>query len=364
MSRKILALVLVAGLLPAIALAGSSSGRVPGTWRMLAPQPYALPYGGHVWTGKQLIVFGRKPVTRATYNPSVNAALAYDPSKNAWRTLAPPADAGIDLGCCKVVWTGGRMLVPSRKLSYDPQSGSWRRIKAALPEGIVVWTGREAIGWGGGCCGDATADGAAYSLATNATRALPRSPLAPSQDPIGAWDGHRLLLFVGGYDPEGKPYPARLARGAAYDPSTNGWRRIAPVPVAGPRVGAGAVWTGKTLVVAGAGPNARSTVSYDPRTSTWRRLASMPAGRPGADVLWTGSRVVVWDGTHAGLSYDPAANQWATLARPPLRAAQSVAWTGHSLIAFGGIIGSTAATGNQQVWLRGVAAFTPAARPS
>jgi hypothetical protein len=39
-------------------------------------------------------------------------------------------------------------------------------------------------------------------------------------------------------------------------------------------------------------------------------------------------------------------------------------WTGRSLLAFGGIIGSSAATGNQQVWLRGVAAFTPAGRRS
>jgi N-acetylneuraminic acid mutarotase len=259
------------------------------------------------------------------------------------------------------------MLVFGANVAYDPRSNSWRAIRASLPGGIVAWTGREAIGWGGGCCGDASSAGAAYSLAKDATRALPRSPLAPNQDPIGAWDGRELLLFVNGYDTEGKPYPARFARAAAYNPATNSWRRIARVPVAGTRVGAGAVWTGRRLVVAGAGASARATFSYDPQTNSWRRLASLPLGRPGAEVLWTGSRVVVWDGQSAGpfgLSYDPATNRWTALPQPPLRAGASAVWTGRSLLAFGGIVGSSAATHNRQLWLRGVASFTEAVRPS
>jgi hypothetical protein len=93
----------------------------------------------------------------------------------------------------------------------------------------------------------------------------------------------------------------------------------------------------------------------------------LPLGRPGADVLWTGSRVVVWDGQSAGpfgLSYDPATNRWTALPQPPLRAAGSAASTGRSLLAFGGIVGSSAATHNRQLWLRSVASFTEAVRPS
>ena len=68
------------------------------------------------------------------------------------------------------------------------------------------------IGWGGGCCGDASADGAAYDPATNTWRKLPRSPLAPEQSPIGAWTGHELILLVSGID-LGKlePLPERFA---------------------------------------------------------------------------------------------------------------------------------------------------------
>src|SRR5439155_23735644 len=121
--------------------------------------------------------------------------------------------------------------------------------------GIVVWTGSELIGWGGGCCGDAFSDGAAYNPSTNSWRKLARSPLAPSQGPLGAWTGHELVLFVGGISPDGKPYPARLARAAAYNPATDTWRRIQPLPA--PRGGATAVWDGREVLVVGGAPAPR-----------------------------------------------------------------------------------------------------------
>jgi hypothetical protein len=54
--------------------------------------------------------------------------------------------------------------------------------------GIVVWTGRELIGWGGGCCGDVSDDGSA-NPATNAWRKLAPAPVSGQQSPIGAWTG-------------------------------------------------------------------------------------------------------------------------------------------------------------------------------
>src|SRR5262245_48443197 len=356
--------VLLLGLLPAVALAGSAP--VPGTWRVLAHEPVALPYGTHVWTGSRLIVFGRRPVTTKTYNPSVNAAIAFDPARNTWKTLSPPAQVGYLPGCCKALWTGKQLLVFGADLRYRPSTDAWRRLHASIPDGIVAWTGREALGWGGGCCGDAQSNGAAYDPVTDSSYALPRSPLAPSQDPIGAWDGRELLVFVSGYGPMGGRYPAGYARGAAYNPATKSWRRLAALPTAGPRFGGSAAWTGRELIVAGAGVRNRAAFAYDPQADRWRRLAPLPSSRPGATALWTGDRLIVWGGAASALAYDPATNSWSSVARPPLRAPESTSavWTGRSLLAFGGVIGSSAATGNQQVWLRGVAAFTPVARPS
>jgi len=364
----ILVFALVAGLVPVAALAGSTPSTVPGKWHVLARQPVALPYGASVWTGGRLIVFGRRPLTKTTYEPSVNAAVSFDPARNVWRTLSPPARAGLGLGCCTAaVWTGTRALVFGENVAYRPSTDEWRPIHAVIPEGIVAWTGGEAIGWGGGCCGDARSDGAAYNPATDTTRKLPRSPLAPSQDPIGAWDGHELLIFVSGYGPEVQRYPARFARGAAYDPATNSWRRLAPLPVHGTRFASSAAWTGTELIVVGAGPTFRATFAFDPHANRWTRLASSPTSRTGAAAIWTGDRLVAWGGTgRAGFAYDPATNRWSALAQPPFRdpAGMSAVWTGRSLLAFGGVIGSSAATHNQQVWPRDVAAFTPAARRS
>jgi hypothetical protein len=362
---QLLVIALVLGLLPTAALAGSG----PGTWRTLAPEPVALPYGGHVWTGSELFVFGRRPLTHKTFNPSVNAAMTFDPVRNAWKTLAPPAQVGVSLSCCDAVWTGKEALVFGANLGYNPRTDSWRPLRAAGIGGIVLWTGREAIGWGGGCCGDARATGAAYNPVIDKTRALPRSPLAPSQEPLGVWDGREALLFVSGYDPEGKPYPAGFARAAAYDPSQHHWRRIASLPAPGPRFAGAAVWTGREVLVAGTGRSGRATFAYNPATNRWRHLAQLPSSRAGAQAVWTAGRLVVWGGegaTPAGVSYDPRTNRWSSLPQPPLRAPESAAavWTGRSLLAFGGIVGSSAATGNQQVWLRGVAAFTPAGRRS
>src|SRR5205085_4655094 len=145
----------------------------------------------------------------------------YDARARAWRRLAAPPGPASYLGRHTAVWTGNEMLVWGFGFAaFDPAKGLWRRLPAAPTDGgagLVVWTGRELIGWGGGCCGDAFGDGLAYSPATNRWRKLPRAPLAPSQHPLGAWTGRELIVLVGGTDPDGTPWPARLARAAAYD---------------------------------------------------------------------------------------------------------------------------------------------------
>ncbi|MDX6487654.1 MAG: hypothetical protein QOK13_269 [Gaiellaceae bacterium] len=348
MIRAFLTLVLAAGVtLPA---AG---------WQRLPASPVAIEAGRiSVWTGSEMLVYGVTGVARdGNFLKAANAAEAYDPAAHSWRRLADPPRPVEFLGSHKAVWTGKEMLVwPSK--AFDPRANSWRTLPNAPTDagGLVVWTGRELIGWGGGCCGDAFSDGAAYRPATNSWRKLARSPLAGSAHPIGAWTGRELVLFVGGTDPNGKPWPARLARAAAYNPSTNRWRRIAPLPES--RNGSTAVWDGReVLVVGGAGP-ARSgrpaplaTIgfAYNPATNRWRRLAPMPSGRAGAAVVWTGKRVLIWGGSRTadggppafparGLAYDPKANRWSSLPQSPLqgRLDPAAVWTGTQFVLWGG----------------------------
>ena len=355
--RKTVALALILVVVPAAALAASGPSTVPGAWRKLPAAPFAVPQGlTSVWTGKQLIVFGRRPVM----NPSVDVAEAYDPATDAWSRLSPPAGPGYVPGY-KAVWTGKQMLVfgAFHSVAFTPVTNAWRELRKSVPGGIVVWTGREAIGWGGGCCGDAWSNGAAYNPATNKYRNLAHSPLAPEQRPIGAWTGRDLVLFVSGINPaDGKPWPARLARAAAYNPVTDTWRRIAPLPAV--RSTANAVWDGReVLIVGGTGaPRARTGVpspaavgfAYNPGTNRWRRLPRMSAGRAGAAAVWTGKRLLIWGGTtstpsgvklvtpNQGLAYDPKANRWSPLPGAPLlgRLDPTAVWTGRAMIVWGG----------------------------
>jgi hypothetical protein len=360
---KIIFSAVVLALVPATALAASGVSRVPGVWQKLPPAPSAVLPGTSLWTGKQLIVFGRPP-----FKPAV-VAERYDPATSTWSRLSPPSTLADDPGCCKSVWTGKEMLVfgASHAVAFNPATGSWRGLRKSILGGIVVWTGREAIGWGGGCCGDARSTGAAYNPSDDIVRNLPRSPLAPSQSPLGAWTGRELILLVSGFDPDGKPYPARLARAAAYNPTTNKWRRIATPP----ERGGAAAWDGRELLVVGAGQSARSTLAYNPATNRWRRLASIPSVRFGASTVWTGKRLYVWGGQDAGAStsrpdgaaYDPRTNRWLTISRAPMAAGVGgslVTWTGRSLIVWGGEIGTPKGTAIPPKFPRGGAVFTPA----
>jgi N-acetylneuraminic acid mutarotase len=315
-----------------------------------------------------MLVFGR-----AQKKPpapwSVNVAAAYSPATNTWRRLAPPpGDPGNYEGRYSAVWTGKEMLVwgPLTRLAFNPATNHWRQlpINAGVPAGIVVWTGREMIGWGGGCCGDASAEGAAFNPATNTRRKLPRSPLAPAQRPIGAWTGRELIILVTGIDPDGKPYPASLARAAAYNPTTNRWRRIAPLPA--PRAGATVVWDGHELLVVGP---YRASFAYNPATNRWRRLAPMSSGRQRAAAVWTGKRLLIWGGTTTssespqspprGLAYKPTTNRWSTLPAAPLRGRldPTAVWTGRAMIVWGGYRPKPG--GGQTVFADGAAFRTP-----
>jgi hypothetical protein len=350
-------IVALAALLVAVAVAAlpaASATPLPGSWRKLPTPPVATPQGRvSVWTGRWLILLGRTPVT----NPAKDVAASYDPAAHTWIQLSPPPGPK-DVPGYKAVWTGREMLAfdPFHSVAYNPQTNTWRGLRKSINLGFVAWTGSEAIGWGGGCCGDAQSNGTAYNPTRGTYRNLPRSPLAPSQAPLGVWTGRELMLFVSGYAPDGKPYPTSFARAAAYNPATNTWRRVAPFPETGMRMGT-AAWDGRELLVAAAGASSRSAYAYDPVTNRWRRLSSLPAPRVGPLAVWAGRLLFVLGGQNAtatkelrdGLAYDPRTDRWSTIpaaSLPSLDGASAV-WTGRSLIVTG---------------KSGSAAFTPAAR--
>src|SRR5712691_13159819 len=97
--RLALALALVLAVAPSTALALTGSSSLAGTWHRLPAAPIAPDWGSgtSVWTGTQMLVFGRDQRTAldARGNPysvgSVDVAAAYSPAAKTWRRLAPPA---------------------------------------------------------------------------------------------------------------------------------------------------------------------------------------------------------------------------------------------------------------------------------
>ena len=322
-------------ILSALLVTASAGG---GTWQRLPAAPVAPDsYLTGAWTGSKLVVFGR---AHATEGKAVNVAASYDPATRRWRKLAPPkGPSGSYEGRYSAAWTGKEVLVWGAfdYEAYDPAENRWRllprRRGIGAAGGLVVWTGRELIGWGGGCCGDAFSDGIAYSPKTNRWRKLASSPLAGSQAPVGAWTGRELLVVVGNLDPDGRPWPARLARAAAYDPVKNAWRRLAPLP--GGRA-ATAVWDGRELLVLTAGG---AVFALDPVANRWRRVARLGPAHAGGAVAWTRKRLLVWGGkSAAGVALDPGTGRTMPLPRSPLAAREDPvsAWTGRALVVWGG----------------------------
>jgi N-acetylneuraminic acid mutarotase len=242
-------------------------------WRMMAGSPLAARDGVMAaWTGKELVVWGGGDLDKGFVDGA-----AYDPATDRWRTNAGSPlgrrDGGATAWTGKelVVW-GGTDLSARTELrdgaAYDPATDRWRTI-AASPlagrgEAASAWTGRELVVWGGGTLDGTSffADGAAYDPTADRWRSLPNAPVAPRTAPAAVWSGRELLIWGGiglpgaaDNDPlarviERRTLLAPLGDGAAYDPATDRWRTLEPVPLLG-RGLAQAVWGGDRMLLWG-----------------------------------------------------------------------------------------------------------------
>ena len=322
-----------------------------GTWRLLPAAPAAAPLGSlvSVWTGSQMLIRGV-----SWGQPPKAVTLSYTPATGIWRALAPgPAPQTLQ-GGDNAIWTGKEMLTfgPGGTGAYNPVTNIWRPVTQnmlALVAAVRVWTGRQAIFWGGGCCGEALADGAAYTPATGTWQDLPRGPLS-ARHASGVWTGTEVII-AGGMSPD--PAMQVFAGAAAYNPATRTWRRLPPMPE--PRWGATAVWDGTEALfiggtLAGASGPTSDGVAFSPATGRWRRLPGMEVNRSEFAAVWTGRQVLVWGGLTGsfqdqkipphGVAYDPAANRWPAMPMAPLRGRSNptAVWTGRQMIVWGGTI--------------------------
>lgn len=225
-------------------------------------------------------------------------AYRYDPASDQWTVAALPpvlVDAS-----SPSVWTGTRLLVWSSSaasqgaiVAYDPTTDRWDNDIASPPLGWrpdagSVWTGSTWVVWGGGAGGAEYADGAVFDPVAGSWRLLPAAPLRGRWAPM-VWTGTEVLILAGATGGEGARGGAYLALsdGAAYNPATDSWRRIADGST---HPGYRPVWTGRYALLFAKG----NVAMYDPSHDVWIPSWGNDTGTGnGSDPVWTGSVAVV-----------------------------------------------------------------------
>lgn len=151
-----------------------------------------------------------------------------------------------------------------------------------------------------------------------------------------------------------------------YDPATDTWSQLAPLPTPRNHLGAG-VLDGRIHVVGGrVGGDFRFTTHevYDPATDSWTSAAPLPTGRSGIAVVATDGFLYVFGGETFGEvsktfdeaeRFDPQTGSWESL--PPMPTARhglgAAAVDGRIHVLSGGPSPGFAFSGVHEVWVPG-----------
>ena len=240
----------------------------------------------------------------------------------------------------------------------------------------AVWTGTEALVWGGlpvgtdGCSFTPQPDGAAWDPATRTWTAMAPSPIGARQDAEMLWTGSGAVL-VGGRDPladcDGRPGGALSSALFTPGPAGGSWTGLPDLPWPADAVVATSAWAGDRVLV---WSPAQGGWGLRPGDPAWTALPTpgTEVTRPGgenafatAHSVWTGAEWMVWSseastaGTvEAGLAYDPAAGSWRDVAvGPALAQGTDVVWTGNQVLAYDPLAGVLAYDPSSDRWNRG-----------
>ena len=217
---------------------------------------------------------------------------AYDPGDDQWRSVAdlpePLHHANAAVVGGKIYVAGfltGPFVADGRMFIYDPETDAW----AAGPPmptgtergaaGVAVLAGKIYVA--GGLRFGAVGDFSVYEPVAEAWELLPDLPAPRDHLVAGGIDG--VIYVAGG---RGGTISAVSGRLDAFDPLTGGWSQRASLPT--PRGGvAGAILEGRLYVIGGEGNSAAASgvfaevEAYDPETDRWTSLPPLPTPRHG-----------------------------------------------------------------------------------
>ncbi len=175
---------------------------------------------------------------------------------------------------------------------------------------LATWTGKYVIAWGsagaatgpGGQTTGTSDDGAAFDPTTRHWRSIPAAPVDVTVEST-TWTGHEILVW-GSASGAARRSGRNVLLGL--DPTTWRWKRLAAPPIPS-RTGAEVVWTGTRLIVIGGHGSSTTALlngaTYDPRTNRWSSLPAVPrvvvgagskAEPVGVTAAWSAGALYVW----------------------------------------------------------------------
>lgn len=358
------------------------------TWSFLAPLVstpgnMADNRRGHFasWTGTKMLVWGGSS-TGDYFASGMNVnhnqqGKIYDPATNAWSDMSMGPGELSTSGYFTSVWTGSQMIIwagqssssnPAYAGRYNPTTDTWQSMSTIPGDPILpnrgytlVWSGTEAIFWGGGDGASLSSAGYRYNPTTDSwtTMTTTGTPTA-RQYHVAAWVGTEFVIW-GGKGPSG-PGATFFNDGGRYNPTTDTWTSIASTgsPASRQYASANAV-SGQLIVWGGVLMGDMNTNlkfhknggKLNPTTGAWTTIMNgSPAPRAGHSMIWTGTEVIIWGGTTStmtnlgfdptfadGARFNPATGVWTPLSNtnaPSGRYGHSTVWTGTEMIVWGG----------------------------
>jgi N-acetylneuraminic acid mutarotase len=293
-----------------------------GTWRRGAAAPVARAEAVGAAVGGQLYVFGGIDGRGANYRfPVTSRAHAYDPATDSWRRVAnlpEPFTHTVATVDGTTVWFVGGFVgnTPGpgtpHVWKYDTAADAWSS-GPDLPEarggGASAIVGR-TLHYFGGTNADRTADMPTHwslDLDDPAATWVRRADMPMARNHMAAATVGGKIYAVGGQRGEADD-AADLAEVDVYDPATDAWTPVAPMPRPLSHTnGSTLELNGRLLVIGGeSGPEEFSAdiIAYDPATNSWSVLGTLPDARSTAIAGVINGELVFATGNAPGISAD------------------------------------------------------------
>ncbi|HEX5041947.1 MAG TPA: kelch repeat-containing protein [Candidatus Polarisedimenticolaceae bacterium] len=340
---------------------GGAYRQVQNDWRPMAAAgaPSARHSSAAVNVGTAMVVWGG-----AAGNTAQGDGRRYDPYAEVWSGISNSGTPGPSPGPRTghtLVWTGSEAVVWGGAVStggssYSLATDAWTALtEVGSPNHVywhsAVWTGSVMMVWGGETPGGPVNTGAYWNAGGWVTMDPTNAPSARRRH-SAVWAGQSIGMIVWGGDVgsvtifnDGGTYFYRPLFG-------DNWVTTPPSPVAlGPRVYHTATWTGTRMVIFGGADQTHiwgDGAAFNPLANTWTLLSGVnaPAARYYHTAISPGDdSVIVWGGYNSGNYYGDGAryfvgtNTWTPIAPSGLGGRRMVeaTWSGREMLVWGGL---------------------------